>query len=558
MKKKELAFIPLGGVEDINRNCYVVEYDKEILVIDLGLTIPDDDQFGIDYLIPDVDYLRKRKDQIKGIVLTHAHLDHIGAIPYLIEELGFPTIYGREFTLMFLEEKLKEFGLDKRVKMVKVDHSKDIQIGNMKVRFVPITHSIPQSSSILVKTASGNIFHTGDYKFDDEPVNEPEPDYEQLKKIGDEGVDLACFDSTNVYLSGKSKSETEIKNILEKIVKRARGRVIASTFSSLGTRLYSLMEIAKKYKRKVVVTGYSMKTMVRLLRKIGYLNVDEKLFVSDKNISGVPDENLLILTTGSQGEERSALSRMAQGEHQTIKVKSTDTIILSSSVIPGNQIAVQRLIDDLLRLGAKVIHQSFMDVHTSGHCYQDDMRTMYKLIRPRFALPVHGWPSFIHEMAYLLNKWGMKKNDIRLPETGQRFVYNTKTGRWNKDKKFPCKEIYVEGRSIGESARVVIEERRRISDHGIVIVFVKLDKSNKIIGRPSIISRGFVYVKDNNKLFQEIERQVQDTYESWRRGSTGRNKKEGVSQLQDLINKTVSKMISKKIDRYPVVVTEID
>lgn len=551
-KNKNLKVIPLGGVEDINRNCYVVEYGKDIVVVDMGFSFPDEMQFGVDYLIPDVSYLKSNKKRIVGIVLTHAHLDHIGAIPYVVKDLDFPPIYGRNFTIKFLEDKLREFGLHNKVKLNVVEPSTDVNLNSFTARWVPVTHSIPQSSCILLKTPVGKVFYSGDYKFDDHPVNEPKPDYEQFKQIGKSGVDLALMDSTNVYFEGKSKSETEISQILEKIIKNARGRVLVATFASLGTRIYSLIEIAKKYDKKIVVTGRSMKTMISLLRKINYISVTDKMFLSEKSIGSVPDDKLLVLCTGTQGEEMAALSRIARNEHSNIKVKETDTVILSSSIVPGNQIAVQRLIDSLLGLGAKVIHQSFMDVHTSGHGYQEDMKQMYELIKPRYVMPVHGWPSFIHEAAFLLNKWGMKKKNILVPSTGQEFILSEKSGIWAQGKKHLCKEICVDGNYVTEIDEDDIDERYRLAEYGVISVFLKFNQAHKMIGNPVLLFKGFDFSKSRGVAEGDIINQVKKIYYSWYDGKVSSSKRD-VNKLKKNISKRLDRFIDRKIGKRPVI-----
>ncbi len=546
---KTLRFMPLGGVEDINRNCYVVEHGNDIIVMDLGISFPDDDLYGVDYVIPDVDYLRKRKDRIRGIVVTHGHLDHVGAIPYVIEELGFPPVYGREFTMLFLEGKLKEFGLVNRVKRITVEPKETVKIGSIDVRFIPQTHSIPQSSTIQLKTSSGTIVYTGDYKFDDAPVREEKPDYAELKKMGEEGIDLACMDSTNVFEGGKTRSETDVSKILDKVVQNARGRVIAATFSSLGTRLYSFIEIAKKYNRRIVITGRSMKNMIALLQKVGYVELDNKILVPEKNMKGIPDEKLLILTTGTQGEEMAALSRMSRGEHRGIRIKGNDTVILSSSVIPGNQGPVQHLIDDLLRLGAKVIHQSFMDVHTSGHGYQDDMKKMYEMLQPKNVMPVHGWRSFIHESTYLLGKWGMQKDHILHPETGQRFELNKGNGMWEKGKKFKCRSIYVDGTTVGETDSRMIADRRSMMENGVLVITIKVDNSGKIVGNPMVESKGMIIESMHKDLIQEIQSNARNILNSKQGGN--------VSKLREAVRKNAFKTVAKRIGKEPLVIVEV-
>lgn len=544
--RSTLKFAALGGVEDINRNCYVVEYGKDIVVMDLGLSFPDDDLYGVNYIIPDVEYLVKRKDRIRGIVISHGHLDHVGALPYVIEKLGFPTIYGREFTVLFILEKLKEYGLDKRVSVEIVEPKQDIKLGAMSAKLIPVTHAIPQSSSILIDTPDGSVIYTGDYKFDESPVRDEKPDYEMFREIGKKGINLACMDSTNVFETGKSRSEAEVAKVLDKIVKNARGRVISATFSSLGSRLYSLIEIAKKYDRRVVITGRSMKTMINLLREIDYVELDEKLIINENKVKGVPDEKLLILTTGSQGEEMAALSRMSRGEHRGIRIKDTDTVILSSSVIPGNQEPVQNLIDDLLRLGAKVIHQSFMDVHTSGHGYQDDMKLMYEMLSPEFVMPVHGFRSFIHEAAYLLGRWGMKQKNILHPETGLQFEFDPATKTWKEGHTIDCRNIYVEGPVVGETDAEMIGDRRRMAENGVM--WISIGKGRGGRSAVQIRTRGVMNESLQKPLLKEISANITATLKN--------SQDRRLNERRSSVRKSVAKTVASRIGKEPII--EVD
>ncbi len=368
------------------------------------------------------------------------------------------------------------------------------------------------------------------------------PDYEELENLGKEGVDLACMDSTNVFEQGKTTSEKQVAVILERIVKNARGRVIAATFSSLGSRIFSLIELAKKYNRKIVITGRSMRLMVELLRKIKYLNVPEDILIEDRHMKGIPDERLLILTTGSQGEEMAALSRMSRGEHRVIKIKDTDTVILSSSVIPGNQVPVQHLIDDLLKLGAKVIHRSFMDVHTSGHGYQEDMKIMFNLLKPRNVMPVHGYRSFVHESVYLLGTWGMNKKNIVHPETGQKFEFETSSGTWKKAECIPTRDIYIDGRTMGETDSTLIEERRKLATSGIVWVSFKSFRDGSY-GEVAIGMKGVFSVSARPQLLRQMKESAEKTLKQ----SRGASFQDVENNLRRAVAKTVELSLGKEV-----------
>ncbi|MEA3357766.1 MAG: ribonuclease J [Patescibacteria group bacterium] len=553
---KQLKFIPLGGVEDVNRNCYVVEYGKDIVVVDLGISLPETSHHGVDCLIPDVDYLKRRRDRIAGILITHGHLDHLGAIPYVIEDLGFPPIYGRALPMKFLEEKLREYHLDKKVKLNIIEPGTDIKLKSITARFISVTHSIPHSCSIFIKTPGGNILHTGDFKFDERPVNEPKSDYEGFRRAAKEGVDLLSIDSTNIYCEGKAKTETEIHQLLDRVVQKAKGRVIVATFSSLGTRMYSLINIAQKYGRKVAVTGRSMKTMIRLLREIGYIKVQDNVFVSEKSLKKVPDDRLLVLATGTQGEEFAALSRMARDDHRFIKVKKSDTIIISSRAIPGNLVPIQHLIDGLIKKGARVIHKSFMDVHTSGHGYQEDLKQMYKLTNPRFVMPVHGYQSFLYEHKYLLGCWGMKKKNIIVAQTGQVFALDPISHNWSVVDKVNCKEVFVEGGMVNEVGSVLIAERESLASYGVILIVVNLDKNFSLVQQPILVTKGFVYVKHNKSVLQDLEQLVKKEFKRWRKSQSHISSSD-IPRLRSSVSRVVSNRVFRKMRKRPVVETMV-
>lgn len=554
-KKKKLKLIPLGGVEDINRNCYVVEYGRDIVVVDMGLSFPDEDDHGIDLFLPDVSYLEKRKDRITGIVISHSHLDHIGAIPMYLKRLGFPKIYAREFTVLFLREKLKEYGLDKKAELIKVDPKKDINLNAFKVQLVPVLHSIPQASGVYVKSPVGSIFYTGDYKFDEKPIKGTSYDEDYLRKISKEGIDLGMMDSTNVYVSGRAISEDEVANNISGIIGAAEGRVIVSTFSSLGSRLHGIFQAAKKHNRKVAITGRSMKLTTSLMKEMGYLDYSSDLTVSEKQINSVKDEDLIILATGSQGERYAALTRVSRGEHSDIKIKETDTVILSSSVIPGNQVSVQYLIDDLLKRGAKVFHQSFVDVHTSGHGHLQDMKKMYNLLKPKNLMPVHGWPSFLHESRYQHKKWGMDEDRILMPKTGQIFEFDSESGTWSKGTKIECEDVYVDGGQIIPDGEKVVKQRRDIAEEGVVVVSFAISKNLSIKGDVLVDWIGLSSEIVGRSLDSQIENNVKSIVGNYRGRGNLSNKLKGDMEYD--IQKSVKKLVSKSLGKYPWIFCEI-
>ncbi|MBN1374361.1 ribonuclease J [Candidatus Dojkabacteria bacterium] len=509
-QRNALRVIPISGLDEVGRNCTVIQYGDDIAIIDLGMGFGDDKSYGVDAKLPNVEYLVENRRKIRGILVTHGHMDHIGALPYYIASLGYPTIYAPPFTIEMIKSTIfddRVEGVEKgKVKLVTVSPRQIVTLGQIKAQFVRVTHSIPDSSTIVMHTPAGAVFFSGDYKFDDTPLNEPTTDYSLIKAVGDKHPILALLDSTNSYIEGRSKSEKDIYKILESSVKEAKGRVIVATFSSMINRVYSLIDIAHKLKKKVILLGGSIRKTYDIAVKTGYIQAHKDVVIDPRQERKYKDSELLFLVTGTQGEEMSVLSRLSRSDSKWIKIKPGDTVIMSSSVIPGNAIAIQHVIDGLIKLGADVAHQAILDVHVSGHAYQDDMKRMTELVRARNVLPVHGHLSFRVQHGKLLKKWGYKDENILIADDGTVWEY---TGRnWVAVEQLKVSPVLVDGSMVMKKNDQVMHERVNMSESGVVLV--KVSSSREI----KFASKGIAPESYMNNVFKELESLVREELNS--------------------------------------------
>jgi len=494
----KVRIIPLGGLGEIGKNMTAIEYENEILLVDCGLSFPDDDMFGIDKVIPDFDYLINTDKKIKGLIITHGHEDHIGAVPYLLKEINV-SIYGLRFPLGLIENKLKEYGL--RGDFHIIEPGKEFRVGkHFNVEPVRITHSIADSVCYSIKTPAGRIFHTGDFKIDYTPVDGNPIDFARLAQIGMEGVLLMMADSTNVTRPGYTQSEMVVGETLEGIFRATNKRIIIATFSSNVHRIQKIIDIALKCHRKVAVSGRSMETVVDLARELGYIRIpDSKLIDLDK-AKNVPDKEMVILTTGSQGEPMSALARMASNEHKNIHIRANDMVILSSTPVPGNELTVANVVNKLVEKGAEVIYSDIAETHVSGHACQEELKLMHSLIRPKYFMPVHGEALHLQTHAQLARDLGMPKENIFILNNGDCLQIGSKSAIRIEDAA-SADGIFVDGLGVGDVGNIVLRDRHLLSESGLIIVVATIDKRERmIVSGPDIISRGFVYVRENEGL----------------------------------------------------------
>ena len=507
-KPAEIKIVPLGGLLEIGKNMTALEFENEILIIDCGLSFPDDDMFGIDKVIPDFSYLRENSKKIKGLVITHGHEDHIGAVPYLIKELNIP-IYGTRFPLGLIENKLKEHGL--KAVMHTVAAGETFKVGkNFSIEALRITHSIADSICLSITTPAGRIFHTGDFKIDYTPVDGDPIDFARLAQIGSEGVLLMMADSTNVLRQGYTSSERVVGRTLENIFRSSENRIIIATFSSNVHRIQKIIDLARVCNRKVAISGRSMVNVVDLATEMGYIKVPANTIVDLNKAKNIPDKELVVITTGSQGEPMSALARMASSEHKAVKIKPGDRVILSSTPVPGNELTVANVVNQLLEKGAEVIYSDIADIHVSGHACQEELKLMHSLIRPKFFMPVHGEYRHLRTHAELAHSLGMPLENIFLLENGDCLTVSQKKAV-KTEKVAEAEGIMVDGLGVGDVGNIVLRDRRLLSESGLIILVAAIDKGSNIIASgPDIISRGFVYVRENEDLIDEACRMAED------------------------------------------------
>ena len=510
---KTLKICHLGGLEEVGRNMVFLEYGNDILIIDAGFSFPSDDMPGVDYVIPDVSYLQENKSRIKAIVLTHGHMDHIGAIPYILDRIASPPIFGTNLSIGILKEKLEEFGLNGRANLKVVNPEKDeIKFGVFKVGFFRVNHNIPDTVGLVVETPVGKIVHSGDFKFDLTPINEPVIDLEKIARVGKDGCLALFMDSTGARNPGYAISESEIKANLKDLFEKTRGRIFVSSFSTLISRIQQVVDVTRDTSRRLAVTGRSMLATIDVASKLGYLKIPENLLITSQQAARMPDEKIVVLSTGTQGEDASAMTRMSRGEHKAFKIRKGDTVILSSSIIPGNESRVVEVYDNLLRAGAKVVDYKQMDIHTSGHAHQEELKTMIRLLNPKYLIPVHGNRYMRQAGADLGQKMGMKEEDIFVVDNGE--VIEVTSAKCEKLKtRVPTSYVLVDGLGVGDVGNIVLRDRQAMAEGGIFVVILTVDhQTSQIVTSPDIISRGFVYMRAAENLIHRARQEVKNIF----------------------------------------------
>jgi ribonuclease J len=501
---KQLRIIPLGGLGEIGKNMTVLEYGRDMIIIDCGVMFPDNDMYGIDLVLPQFDYVLANRARLRGIVLTHGHMDHIGGLPYLLRDLQAP-VYGTALTLGMVKRQLQEANALGNAKLHTVTDTSVFQLGAFKVSLFPVAHSIPDAVGLVIDTPVGAVVHTGDYKLDETPAGGRTTDLARLRRLTSKGVLALLADSTNADRPGRTPTEQLVADELDRLFAEAKnGRIIIATFSSLLARLQEVFRLAAKHGRKVALTGRSLEENVTLARELGYLSIPKGLLVDPS--AGLPDGQLVIVATGAQGEPRSALNRMAQGEHRQIQVKPGDTVIISGGTIPGNEEDVGRMLNKLFALGANVIYGRLATTHVSGHGSRDEMVAMLKAARPKFLIPVHGETRHLHLHARLAQAQGIGSDRIFVLSNGAAWTTDGTTA-W-LDQPVAASDVLVDGRLVGEVAAIVMRDRQRLSQDGFIVALIPVDKRNKLAGEPEIISRGFVPESVSRELLQAARREI--------------------------------------------------
>lgn len=501
MNRWPLRIGPLGGLGEIGKNMMVIEYEDELLVIDVGLAFPEDEMFGVDIVIPDFTYVIENKDRLRGILITHGHEDHVGGLPYLLRELNAP-VYATRLTMGLIRQKLRESNLTLHPDSREVSPGSWIQLGSIRVKPFRVTHSIPDSVGYAIETPVGVVVHTGDYKFDQTPVDSQPPDYATLAQLGRKGVLVLLGDSTNAERKGITPSEREVGRVIQDILERAPGRVFLATFASNVHRLQQVISAAGRIGRKVAVVGRSMENTVRVAKELGYLKGTAGVLVDLDDLRNLPPNKWVILTTGSQGEPMSALTRLSTGEFRRLEIGAGDTVVLAATPVPGNEKLVHRTLDNLFRLGATVIYGPDEGVHVSGHGSREELKLMINLLRPRFLVPIHGEYRHLIQHAELGRAAGIPEDRILIGQNGDLFGFDGKRGEIIG--KITAGAVLVDGLGVGDVGQVVLRDRKQLAEDGILIVVVAIEKgTGKIRTGPEIISRGFVYMRESEALLED-------------------------------------------------------
>ncbi|WP_302360399.1 ribonuclease J [uncultured Megasphaera sp.] len=544
-KKEKLMVIPLGGLGEIGKNMTVIQYGNDIIVIDAGLAFPDDDMFGIDLVIPDMSYLIENRDKVRAVVITHGHEDHIGGLSYLLNEVNVP-VYATKLVCGLIEGKLKENHITNYT-LNEVHHGDEVQIGCMKVGFIHTNHSIPDASALYFRTPVGTIVHTGDFKVDMTPVDGKQMDMYKFAELGRRGVLLLMSDSTNAERPGYTESETTVGHAFRKAFRAAKGRIILATFASNISRIQQAINTAIQFKRKVTVLGRSMVNNVQVAIELGYLDVPEGVLIEPDELNRYPADQVLILTTGSQGEPMAGLSRMASNNHRSVSIMPGDTVIISATPIPGNETGVGRTIDNLMRLGANVIAGRDKKIHVSGHASQEELKLMLGLIKPNYFVPIHGEYRMLRTHGDLAVMMGVDKDHVLIGDNGQIFEFSNRSG--HKTGHVNAGRVFVDGLGVGDVGNIVIRDRQQLAMEGVVIVVMTLAKgtSHPLAG-PDIVSRGFVYVRDSEELIREAHDRVAAVLE---RCEAGNIREWAVIKSQ--VRDTLSRYLYEKTRRRPMI-----
>lgn len=554
VKHSKLKVMIVGGVEEVGRNMTLIEYGHDIVLIDCGLQFPEEDQPGVDYIIPNVSYLKGRERDLKAMIITHGHYDHIGGIPHISPVLHHPPIYGTKLTNGIILKRQEDFPDKGKLDLRVIDPDQAIQAGIFKVEFFRVNHNIPDCVGIIVHTPEGTIVHTGDFKFDLMPIMDEVTDFAKIANLGKQGVLALLSDSTNAPQPGHQISESVIGVTLDDIIRKAQGRVVVGTFASLLNRLQQVISISEKYGRKVVVEGFSMRSNIEIAKELGYLKMQPKTIVSPQEAVKLPPSKLTIMCTGAQGESNAALMRMANREHRFFRIEKGDTIIFSSSVVPGNERTVQRLKDTLLKEGAKVIHYEMMDVHAGGHAKAEDLKLLFRLLNPKYIVPVEGNRFLLEASKEVAMQLGWKDENVFVVQNGQIMEFSGGEGKLTKDK-IVTDYVMVDGLGVGDVQEVVLRDRQLMSEDGMFVIIVTIrTQTGEVVGNPDIISRGFVYMKDAKHLIEEARNKVKKICESKDPSNTSVNAVYIKNKLRDDIGQFLFQKTQRRPMILPVVV----
>ncbi|MGB9679479.1 MAG: ribonuclease J [Thermoanaerobacteraceae bacterium] len=544
--KAKLKIIPLGGLNEIGKNMTVFEYGNDIIVVDCGLAFPDDEMLGIDLVIPDISYLLKNRDKVRAIVLTHGHEDHIGALPYVLKQLNVP-VYGTRLTLGLVENKLKEHGILKDCKLITVKPRETVELGQFKVEFIRTSHSIADSAALAIHTPVGVVFHSGDFKIDFTPIGGEIADFHRFAELGERGVLVMLCDSTNIERPGYTMSERTVGDTFDGLFRKAENRIIVATFASNIHRVQQIIDLAHKYGRKVSISGRSMLNVVNVASELGYLTIPDGILIDIDEANKLTYDKVVIITTGSQGEPMSALTRMASSEHRKVEIVPGDTVIISASAIPGNEKLISRVINQLFKKGADVIYETLADVHVSGHACQEEIKLLHTLIKPQFFIPVHGEYRHLKQHANLAQSLGMPPENIFIADNGTVLEFTKNSGRIAGT--VTAGKVLVDGLGVGDVGNIVLRDRKHLSQDGLLVVVVTISKENStVIAGPDIISRGFVYVRESENLMEEARTVVREVLNQC--------KKDEITEwasIKSMIKESLNSFLYEKTKRNPMI-----
>ncbi len=548
-----LRVIPLGGLDEVGKNMMIFEYERDIVIVDMGFQFPEEDMLGIDYVIPDVGYLMDKLDRIRGVLITHGHLDHIGGIPYLLPRLGFPPIFSAKLTIGLVKKRLEEFHLERKARLHEVDPSKQLRLGNFLIDWFRVNHSIPDGLGIILRTPAGVAVHTGDFKFDYTPVFQQPADYAKIASLGSQNVVALFSDSTNALKPGYTMSEKKIGETLDEIIKTARGRIVIAAFSSLIGRIQQIINSAAFYGRKVFLSGRSMTDNISIAQRLQFIKAPPGLVHPINKVGKTKDEDALILTTGAQGEAMSALTRMSIGDHSQIIIKRGDTVVLSSSPIPGNERSIYTVINNLVRRGARVIFNQVMDVHTSGHAQREDLKLMINLVKPKYLVPIHGELFMRQAHAEIGRELCMPEHNTLILENGD--VMEIQRGEAKRThEKVSANYIMIDGKGVGDVGAQIIMDRQIMAENGVLVVLFTADaKTKKLVCDPEVISRGFIYMKESQEIVNETVGVSKKAYEdAVMRMPQGRR-----GEIKAFIRGCLDRFSHRKIERHPLILPVI-
>ena len=558
-ESNKLKIIVLGGLEEVGRNMTLLEYNREIIIIDMGLQFPEEDMLGIDYIIPNTDYLVGKEDWIKGIIITHGHYDHIGAIPHLLGKLKNPPMFMGRLTAGLVEKKIKEQPQCPKAAITIIDENKAIQLGkNFNIEFLRMNHSIPDCFAQIIHTPLGTIMHTGDFKIDYSPVNDKPADLQHIAQFGSQGILMLMSDSTDSTHPGYQISESSIGDEMGRLFEKIEGRIIICTFASQISRIQEIFSLAEKFGRRIYVQGRSMNDNIEIAKQIGYMKFNRETIIQESEIRHMPDNKTIVLGTGAQGENNAFLMRVVNNEHRSIRLKPGDTVIFSSSVIPGNERSIQNLKDQIARQGGRVIHYEMLDVHAGGHAKQEDLKLMMRLLKPKYFMPIEGSHYMLQAHAELAQQVGIPTNKIFVPDNGQITTFEQRgheiIGELTKEK-VVTDYVMVDGLGVGDVSDIVLRDRKTMAEDGMIVVIATIDsKTGDPIGNPDIISRGFIYMKDNKDLIQDtrmrVKKIIKETDPLLLTSTRGLGEDD---QLKNKIRADVSQFLFNKTKRRPMV-----